>query len=188
MASPLTARIPPVTGGTSLRMPMARTDYDRIGELPHAEYAGGLLIVNPPTRHHQRVVRRLLELLTAACPPGHEVLFERGWRTVEGHDRIPDLMVSGVGACDDAMLIEPPPLLVVEVLSPSTRDIDLGDKTAEYSRAGAEWYWVVDPDEPSVVVFRLQAGTMVEVQHITEPASTVGPFIVTVDPVALTCS
>lgn len=40
-----------------------------------------------------------------------------------------------------------PPDLVVEVVSPSSRDRDTGQKVEVYARAGVPEYWVVDPGE-----------------------------------------
>jgi Uma2 family endonuclease len=44
--------------------------------------------------------------------------------------------------------VEGAPDLVIEVLSPSTRDLDLpgGRKFAIYERYGVPYYWIVDPD------------------------------------------
>ena len=47
------------------------------------------------------------------------------------------------------------PDLVVEVLSPSTSDRDRTYKRALYARHGVKEYWMVDPDEMSVVVLLL---------------------------------
>ena len=59
-----------------------------------------------------------------------------------------------------------PPLLAVEVLSPSTRRIDLLLKRDRLQQAGVASYWLVDPDEPSVLVLELRAGAYVEVAHV----------------------
>ncbi len=40
-------------------------------------------------------------------------------------------------------------LLAVEVLSPSSRRRDVGDKLTAYRDAGVPSYWVVDPDRPA---------------------------------------
>jgi Uma2 family endonuclease len=50
------------------------------------------------------------------------------------------------------------PVLVVEVLSSSTRGRDLVDKRAKYESAGVGSYWVVDPEEPSVLAWDLVKG------------------------------
>jgi Uma2 family endonuclease len=48
-----------------------------------------------------------------------------------------------------------PPDLVVEVLSPSTRRTDRGEKLQEYARAGIAEYWLVDPDAQTIEVLTL---------------------------------
>ncbi len=46
-----------------------------------------------------------------------------------------------------------PPDLVIEVLSPSTRRVDLGDKRAEYVGLGVPEYWCLDPRTGETFVF-----------------------------------
>jgi Uma2 family endonuclease len=48
------------------------------------------------------------------------------------------------------------PDMVVEILSPSSLRYDLVEKFALYETAGVREYWVVNPDAPSIHVFRLQ--------------------------------
>ena len=45
------------------------------------------------------------------------------------------------------------PDLVVEILSPSTRKLDLGPKKDVYARRGVKELWVVDPDTKTVEQF-----------------------------------
>ena len=55
------------------------------------------------------------------------------------------------------------PVLAVEVLSPSTRLMDINLKRARYEEAGIPHYWVVDPDEPALIAFaRRRQGAYVE--------------------------
>lgn len=54
--------------------------------------------------------------------------------------------------------IEGPPTLVVEVLSPTTAQIDRTTKMQLYARHGVSWYWLVDPDSRVVEVYALVAG------------------------------
>ena len=51
--------------------------------------------------------------------------------------------------------IDGAPDLLVEILSPSTRDRDRGEKMAIYARHGVLEYWLVDVDEHSVNVYGL---------------------------------
>jgi Uma2 family endonuclease len=56
-----------------------------------------------------------------------------------------------------------PPLLAVEVLSPSTRRIDLLLKRDRLQAAGVQSYWLADPDDCSVTVLELRDGVYAEV-------------------------
>lgn len=50
------------------------------------------------------------------------------------------------------------PDLIVEVLSPSTRHVDLGVKKRAWALHGVLEYWVVDPDDETFTVYDLQGG------------------------------
>jgi len=54
-----------------------------------------------------------------------------------------------------------PPLLVVEVTSPSTRSEDLGRKLRAYADGGAAWYWVADQETDVLTVYRNTGGRFV---------------------------
>ena len=54
--------------------------------------------------------------------------------------------------------IEGPPTLAVEILSPSTTPIDRQTKMQLYARHGIPWYWIGDPDNRVVEVYRLAEG------------------------------
>jgi Uma2 family endonuclease len=54
--------------------------------------------------------------------------------------------------------IEGPPTLVVEVLSPSTVQIDRGVKFQLYGRHGVPHYWIVDPEARTIEAYRLAEG------------------------------
>jgi Uma2 family endonuclease len=46
------------------------------------------------------------------------------------------------------------PDLVVEILSPKTRQLDLVDKKRVYARLGVKELWIIDPDKLEVTVYR----------------------------------
>ena len=74
-----------------------------------------------------------------------------------GSVRYPDIVVDCVPANPDAMTASDPRILV-EVLSPSTSQIDFSDKLDEYRRlASVEVILLVDPDIVSVKVYRRAA-------------------------------
>jgi Uma2 family endonuclease len=131
------------------------------------ELVDGSIVVTPsPGLGHQRVVMRLGVLLYAACPSDLEVLtgpfdVALGEHTV----LVPDLLVAPRAAFTKRDL-PGPPLLAVEVLSPSTRRRDLGDKLTAYRDAGCPSYWVVDPTAPRLRAFALREGEYVEVADV----------------------
>ena len=58
------------------------------------------------------------------------------------------------------------PLLAIEVLSPSTRRVDLTLKLSRYETAACPSFWAIDPDTPAVTVYNLRDGTYVEAAHV----------------------
>jgi Uma2 family endonuclease len=83
------------------------------------------------------------------------------WATV----RIPDVVVlpleqwQEMGSREALIrLEEPPPLLVVEVVSESSRAADYRAKRAEYCVLGIGEYWIVDPLEEKVSLLLLHEG------------------------------
>ena len=81
-----------------------------------------------------------------------------------------------------------PPLLAVEVLSPTTKRVDLMLKWSRLEAAGCPAYWVVDPDTPSLIAWEMRDGAYAQVAKVTgdEVARLEVPFGVTVVPVDLT--
>lgn len=70
----------------------------------------------------------------------------------------PDILVVADPAQISTRGIEGAPLLVVEVLSPSTSDGDRTVKAQRYSRLGVPHSWLVDPDEKRIDCLRVRGG------------------------------
>jgi Uma2 family endonuclease len=145
--------------------PRRKLDYSYIQATPNDgkryELVDGELLVNPaPTPIHQRVSRRLqrqLEDYFHARNLGE--VFDAPLDVIlTPHDVFePDLLVVADPSHISARAIEQPPLLVVEILSPSTRRVDRGLKFRRYAVLGVQHCWIIDPDEKRVECFRLAA-------------------------------
>ena len=123
---------------------------------------GALLVSASPSTAHQDAVRNLLLLLHAACPQGHRVYTAPlDWYVDNRNVYVPDVLVARRDDLTERNLVRPP-VLAIEVLSPSTRSVDLVRKRAAYERAGLAHYWIVDPVLPAVTVLELAGGRLVE--------------------------
>jgi len=151
--------------------PLTRDDLEALPEDGHRyELIDGTLIVTPaPSWRHQTVVGELHVLLHAACPPDLQVLLAP-FDVVLAIDTVvqPDLLVARRSDLTHRDL-PAAPLLAIEVLSPSTRHIDISLKRARYEAAGCPSYWVVDPDTPSITAWELRDGTYLELAHVAGP-------------------
>ena len=144
---------------------LTRADLEAMPDDGHRyELIDGVLIVSPAPRiRHHRVAGRLYKALDQARSDDLEVFFAPV-DVVLAEDTViqPDLLVAPIAAFTDRDL-PAAPLLAVEVLSPSTRGVDLLLKKERLQRAGCAHYWVVDPAEPSVLAWSLVDGVYREV-------------------------
>lgn len=148
--------------------PLTAGDLAQVPDDGHRyELVDGTLVVTPaPSTRHQRAVARLLKVLLDAVPEDMEVLagpFDV--RLADDTVLQPDVLVCRRSDLTDQDL-PTAPLLAVEVLSPSTRLVDLNLKHARYEAAGCPAYWVVDPDVPSVRAWGLLDGAYAEVATV----------------------
>jgi Uma2 family endonuclease len=169
--------------------PLTTDELDAMADDGHRhELVDGTLFVTPaPDLDHQRCVGALFFLLRAARPDGLTVLTAPfDFRPSPTTSLQPDLLVAR-DSDFRADRLERPPLLVVEVCSPSTRLYDLGTKRLAYEAAGVAAYWIVMPDGPSLTVLHLVDGRYVEQALVTgdEPYRAIEPFPVTVVPAAV---
>jgi Uma2 family endonuclease len=153
--------------------------YDDLLEMPHdgkrREVLGGELIVNPaPRRDHQEIVANLDWILQRFLrPSGSGRVYTHPVDVYLGrHDIVqPDLIVirdERLGIYRPEGIIVEPPDIVVEILSPSSRGIDLVRKMALYARSGVSEYWIADPERRVLVLNRLQGEDYVAVEPDTD--------------------
>ena len=63
------------------------------------------------------------------------------------------------------LFIDFPPILVVEVLSPSTREKDLHTKFELYQNFGVKYYLIVDPDVQHILAYELTGSVYGEMRN-----------------------
>ena len=169
--------------------PLTRADLDGLPDDGHRyELIDGSLIVSPSPRHgHQTVVGNLYLLLREACPSGLQVILAPFAVALADDTEVqPDLLVAPREQFTDKEL-PGPPLLAVEVLSPSTRRVDLLLKRDRLQDAGVPSYWLVDPDALTVTVLELRGGVYAEVAVVggDEVCEVDRPFPVWITPARL---
>lgn len=170
--------------------PFTVAELDRMPDDGHRyELLDGALVVSPrPTPAHQVVAFTLAATLDGASSPEWQVVPEPAVMVSSDTEFVPDIVVVGRDQLSGAKIIRPP-VLAVEVRSPSTALIDLNAKKAAYERFGVPSYWVVipDADKPELIVFELRDGHYEEAARVSgdEPFRARRPFAVEVIPARL---
>ncbi len=158
-----------------------RADYALLPEEFRAFLLDGQFVREPaPTFGHQTIVLAIAIRAHAAAPrrtliaPADIVIDD--WNVLQ-----PDVLIFGEHVRHAAQADpEEVPVLVVEVLSPSTARRDRESKTAAYLRAGVAEVWLVDPTARSIDVV---TGNGLRHHASDQPAisAVVGEFALTAD-------
>ena len=117
---------------------------------------GELFVTPAPSTDHETILSRLTRILdqyVAANDLGF-VFHPRAALRFEGSEAEPDLMVRRKESPDQDWETMPPPSLLVEVLSASTRRRDRKEKRDFYLDAGVAEYWIVDPETNTITAIR----------------------------------
>jgi len=123
-----------------------------------------------------------------------------GYQRVRGHglelevrgeprNRFPDLTViredhiALLKRRNTIRLTMPPPLLVVEIVSPGElqRNRDYVAKRTQYENLSIPEYWIIDPQEQTVAVFTLQGDRYLEAKILTDRDRLSSPQLPTLD-------
>jgi len=175
-------------------------DDDRIAQMPRATYqdvldapphrlaeiVGGTLYTNPrPATPHARASSSLG--VKIGGPFDYNADGPGGWWIIDepelhlGEDvLVPDLAGwrrERMPEYPDTAYFTLAPDWVCEVLSPSTRKLDLHGKRPVYAREGVRYLWLVDPGDRALEAFELREGEWVLIASAQndEPVS-VRPF------------
>lgn len=140
------------------------TEERYLAEAPErgfAEFEDGELIVHSPVNiRHQRIAGFLSFLLlgyTRATHFGEALNGPAVVRLRPGLLLEPDIFVIAAGHDEQLtrQYFDGAPVLVVEVISPGTRQYDLRTKAEHYRLHGVPEYWTIDPDRRVLVRHRM---------------------------------
>jgi Uma2 family endonuclease len=144
------------------------------------EIVDGELFVTPsPVSKHQRILGRIVSRFYRYLDdhPIGEVLIAPLDVILSDYDVLePDLLFvlnEHRGVVQD--WVRGAPDLVIEILSPTTASRDRGPKLKAYARFGVPEYWIVDPEQKSIEVYRAGerryelAHTFQEQEELTSP-------------------
>lgn len=121
-----------------------------------------------PRAIHRKIQKRLIAALDARLPAGCEAHFELSVTPQTEADSVlePDITIACEAIDDDARVIENP-LIIIEILSPSTRDYDLGTKLALYKTIpSVTAILLVDSARRWVQLWRLEDGLWTGRDHV----------------------
>ena len=126
------------------------------------ELIRGDLFVNPsPVPIHQRISRKLVRQLEDYFHPrGLGEVFQAPTDVIlTDHDVfVPDILVVSRPEHISQRAIEHPPVLIIEILSPSNSRLDRKLKFKRYAELDVAHYWIVDPSKQHVECFKLGGG------------------------------
>ncbi|MEM8675960.1 MAG: Uma2 family endonuclease [Cyanobacteria bacterium P01_G01_bin.67] len=139
--------------------------YDHNPDNRYELVDGKLELMNPPTFRHiliakfiERELDREINRFTFPWLAMREGGIRTGWRK----SRIADVYVveksQVIDSLDESGVIDNPPLLVVEVVSPESIKRDYRYKRSEYAALGINEYWIVDPIKQQVTILTLDEG------------------------------
>src|SRR5262249_19858888 len=163
--------------------PLTVAEYRNLPETgPRYQLIEGDLYMAPaPDRFHQDISRNL-EVMLANYLSEHPigVLYDAPFDVyLTDTDAFqPDLLIvlnENRGILTDAGA-EGAPDLVVEVLSPKTRQLDLVTKKRIYARMGVKELWIIDPEPKEVAVYRFDQDTTEPVAKLSEQARSIHRF------------
>ncbi len=143
---------------------------DDIYALPDGERAelidGQMYYMAPPSRIHQKLSMLLSNVISDHIKRnnGNCEIYAAPFAVFLNNDEInyvePDISV----ICDPTKLDDKgchgAPDWVIEIVSPSSRQMDYFIKLFKYQRSGVREYWIVDPTKEQVVVYEFEKEVM----------------------------
>ena len=165
---------------TGLKTTLDYSDYVHIPNdgKRYEIFEGDLHVTPAPSPLHQRVSKRLQRMLeTYFEDSGKGEVFDAPIDVIlTDHDVVqPDIVLVTNPEQVSKRGIEGPPLLLVEVLSPSTKDYDRTSKARRYATLGVCHYWILDPDMQQVECYRLANDSYELIAQAQDSAELIHP-------------
>ena len=162
---PVNTNFPPLTVENYKLLPETGPRYQLI--------QGDLYMAPAPNRFHQEISRNLqfeLHSYLKRNPIGK--LFDAPFDVYLDEINVfqPDIIIVlnerlGILTEEGA---EGAPELVVEILSPKTRRLDLVNKKQEYARAGVKELWIIDPEPRIIMIHQFAPDGVEEIRKVDE--------------------
>lgn len=136
-------------------------DYLLLPEDRRYEIIDGEPFMTPsPKTFHQRIILRLAELINDFVKKGNlgEVFIAPYDVVLSKHDIVqPDIIFVSKERSNiiTELNIQGSPDMVIEILSPSTKERDLVLKRKLYAAFGIKEYWIVDPENEKITLLTL---------------------------------
>ena len=135
-----------------------RKDYEVLPEGAPYELHEGMLVKQPSPRFgHQRLQMAIVHRLLGLLPEAQIVAGPVDVLIDELNVFVPDIVVLEVVPPDDAQYVGVP-LVVFEILSPSTRERDRGFKTRRLLGLGVKEVWLIDGAKGRIEVATVDGG------------------------------
>lgn len=148
------------------RKRMSYEEWWALPAKPKTEWVDGEVVVNSPASYpHQEASFRLTALLRTALPD-LRVVQEVGVQLPNNRVRVPDISI--IRQPPEQFLVSDAPVLVVEILSPSTRGEDTVRKSGEYAGAGIGQYWILDPELRALDIYTNSGSGWTPLLHLDE--------------------
>lgn len=150
---------------------MTVEEFRKLSEASDARYEyidGEVYLLASPTWEHQRIIGELFSTIHAwsrgkRCKPVTAPFDVTLFGDEKEHIVQPDIVVvCDPENIDDRGRYTGVPSLVVEVLSESTRSKDMFKKTHVYMAGGVGEYWLVNPDNREIYIYRFEAGEIAD--------------------------
>jgi Uma2 family endonuclease len=166
-----------IPSGAYMRIPeLSLEEYERIANGENWEYLDGILIHHSPeSNYHNAIVLFLARRAGAVLDPHQYIMRASRIALSIGDEKPePDFMVFDRDSFytkkrrdqTDSEIVESPPLLIVELVSESTADIDVA-KVDKYRSKGVKEYWQIFIHEIPIIatVWELKLGTYESSQY-----------------------